>query len=77
MGEDARQFRDWLKQQQDRGDEVGAFARSALADPATSGFGTLVGYWVVWADDEGLQDGAYEAIREYDATLLKRRVLPT
>ncbi len=76
MGGDARQFRDWLKKQRDRDDQVGTFARLALADPTTGDFGTLIGYWVVWADDEELEDSAYEAIREYDAALPGRRVLP-
>ena len=76
MSDDAGQFRDWLKRQQGREDRVGTFARRALADPTTSDFGTLIGYWVVWADDEELEDNAYEAIREYDAAHSKRRVLP-
>lgn len=76
MGGDAGRFRGWLEQQQGRDDDVGAFARRALADPTTGGFGTLIGYWVVWANDEELADSAQCAILEYEASLPKRKVLP-
>lgn len=55
---------------------MGAFARLALADPMTRGFGTLIGYWVTWAGDEELADSAQGAILEYEASLPKRKVLP-
>ena len=63
---DRDEFRAWLRQQIERQDSVGLFARAALADDGTAFYGTLIGYWVNWAASEEMEEAAYDAIREFD-----------